>query len=106
MQHSVETSTAARLIVCERSGRWAVALRRELAGAGVVLAELRHCWATLHLPAGCQAERLLPPDTAPQLRLLPDDPLGLKRFHLRSGQKIQFDAPDQTRSAPTSNVKD
>lgn len=33
--------TAARLIVCERSGPWAVALRAELAGASVRLAETR-----------------------------------------------------------------
>jgi hypothetical protein len=32
---------AARLIVCERSGRWAVALRRELAGSGVRVWETR-----------------------------------------------------------------
>jgi hypothetical protein len=41
MQHSLETSTNARLIVCERTGRWAVALRREWAGAGVRVWETR-----------------------------------------------------------------
>ncbi len=37
----IETSPAARLIVCERTGRWAVALRRELAGSGVRVWETR-----------------------------------------------------------------
>jgi len=40
----------ARLVVCERTGRWAVALRRELAGAGVRLREARNladCWEGL-----------------------------------------------------------
>lgn len=40
----------ARLIVCERSGRWAIALRRELAGAGVRVWETRQwvdCWDEL-----------------------------------------------------------
>ena len=43
---AVRTS-AARLIVCERTGRWAVALRAELAGAGVRVWETRlldDCW--------------------------------------------------------------
>jgi hypothetical protein len=34
-------SSAAKLIVCERTGRWAVALRRELAEAGVRVWETR-----------------------------------------------------------------
>jgi hypothetical protein len=34
-------NSAAKLIVCERSGRWAVALRRELADAGVRVWETR-----------------------------------------------------------------
>jgi ActR/RegA family two-component response regulator len=38
---SPETGAAARLIVCERTGRWAVALRRELADAGVRVHEAR-----------------------------------------------------------------
>jgi hypothetical protein len=45
-----ESSGAARLIVCERTGRWAVALRRELAGAGVRVTETRtlaDCWERL-----------------------------------------------------------
>jgi hypothetical protein len=40
----------ARLIVCERRGRWAVTLRRELAGAGVRVWETRtldDCWREL-----------------------------------------------------------
>ncbi len=36
-----EISSAAKLIVCERRGRWAVALRRELAEAGVRVWETR-----------------------------------------------------------------
>ena len=39
-QHS-DGSTAARLIVCERAGRWAVGLRRELTGTGVRVWETR-----------------------------------------------------------------
>jgi hypothetical protein len=45
-----EGAQAARLIVCERTGRWAVALRRELAEAGVPVCETRSladCWAAL-----------------------------------------------------------
>jgi hypothetical protein len=40
----------ARVIVCERTGRWAVALRRELADAGVRVYETRtlaDCWQLL-----------------------------------------------------------
>lgn len=43
-------SAPARLIVCERTGRWAVALRRELAGAGIRVWETRtlaDCWGEL-----------------------------------------------------------
>jgi hypothetical protein len=43
-------AAAARLIVCERSGRWAVALRRELAAGEVRVYETRSladCWAML-----------------------------------------------------------
>lgn len=46
----VESSVPARLIVCERTGRWAVALRRELADAGVRVWETRtlaDCWNEL-----------------------------------------------------------
>lgn len=35
------STSAAKLIVCERTGRWAVALRRELAEAGVRVWEMR-----------------------------------------------------------------
>ena len=38
---SVAETSVARLIVCERAGRWAVALRRELADAGVRVWETR-----------------------------------------------------------------
>jgi hypothetical protein len=41
MTPTYEGSSAAKLIVCERSGRWAVALRRELADAGVRVWETR-----------------------------------------------------------------
>ena len=45
-----EGALPARVIVCERTGRWAVALRRELAGAGVRIRETRslaECWEML-----------------------------------------------------------
>lgn len=44
------SSVSARLIVCERTGRWAMAIRRELAGAGVRVWETRSladCWNEL-----------------------------------------------------------
>ena len=44
------STDTARLIVCERSGDWAVALRRELADAGVRVWETRslpQCWDSL-----------------------------------------------------------
>jgi hypothetical protein len=37
----VSETSAAKLIVCERTGRWAVAMRRELADAGVRVWETR-----------------------------------------------------------------
>ncbi|MHC4180462.1 MAG: hypothetical protein ACYSWU_23415, partial [Planctomycetota bacterium] len=43
-------TAAARLIVCERSGRWAVGLRRELAAGEVRVYETRNladCWEML-----------------------------------------------------------
>jgi hypothetical protein len=43
-------AVAARLIVCERSGRWAVVLRRELGAGAVRVYETRNltdCWAVL-----------------------------------------------------------
>ena len=52
-EESGKTTTAiatGRLIVCERSGTWAAALRRELAEAGVGLGETRslvECWESL-----------------------------------------------------------
>jgi hypothetical protein len=50
MMEMRETSVTARLIVCERTGRWAVALRAEVAGAGVRVWETRtldDCWREL-----------------------------------------------------------
>jgi hypothetical protein len=44
------SSVPARLLVCERTGRWAIALRRELSGAGVRVCETRtlaDCWTEL-----------------------------------------------------------
>ena len=41
MTPTYESSPAAKLIVCERTGRWAVALQRELAEAGVRVWETR-----------------------------------------------------------------
>jgi ActR/RegA family two-component response regulator len=41
MEREVTTKTTARLLVCERTGCWAVALRRELAEAGVRVWETR-----------------------------------------------------------------
>jgi len=38
---AAENAAVARLIVCERDGRWAAALRRELAAAGVRVWETR-----------------------------------------------------------------
>ncbi len=45
-----EAPAAGRLLVCERSGQWAGALRRELAQSGVPLGETRslaECWEAL-----------------------------------------------------------
>ncbi len=47
---TVPQAAPARLIVCERTGRWAVALRRELAEAGIRVWETRtpdDCWQEL-----------------------------------------------------------
>ncbi len=52
-EESGKTTTAVatgRLIVCERSGTWAAALRRELSAAGISLGETRslaECWESL-----------------------------------------------------------
>ncbi len=53
-QPSETPRTPARLIVCERTGRWAVALRRELAGSGV------RVWETRTL-ADCRDELIASP---------------------------------------------
>jgi len=45
-----ENAVPARLLVCERTGRWAVTLRRELAEVGVRVWETRtldYCWSEL-----------------------------------------------------------
>ena len=46
------------------------------------------------IPAGCQAELLLPPGKSAALpALAPDHPLGLKRFQLESGKENVFTVP-------------
>jgi len=50
MEPFLETSVPTRLIVCERTGRWATALRRELTASGVRVWETRtldDCWKEL-----------------------------------------------------------
>ena len=50
---TTEPAGPARLITCERSGRWAAALRRELAGGAVRVYETRslaECWEALAEP--------------------------------------------------------
>lgn len=60
-----EGAGPARLIVCERTGRWAVALRRELSDAKVRLQETRsiaECWEVLAgAPAGLAVVELTAP---------------------------------------------
>ena len=68
-------SAVARLIVCERTGRWAVALRRELADAGV------RVWETRTL-AGCREELEQSPASFVALELT-GDLLALLRFMVR-----------------------
>ena len=79
-------SSPARLIVCERTGRWAVALRRELADAGVRVWETRtlaDCWNELAespasfvvLELGGDVAGLLRPHGAPAARV-PRGPAG------------------------------
>ena len=71
MTQPTENAAAARLLVCERTGRWAVALRRELAEVGVRVWESRtldFCWnelaaspaSFLVLELGGDITRLLP----------------------------------------------
>ena len=64
----------ARLIVCERTGRWAVALRRELAGSDVRVYETRslvECWKGLaESPAGLAVVELSAGNVAPLLQRL------------------------------------
>jgi hypothetical protein len=58
-------TAAARVIVCERTGRWAVALRRELAEVGLRVYETRtlaNCWQLLaEAPAGFAVVELTTP---------------------------------------------
>lgn len=51
---SSERHTRARLIVCEREGRWAAALRRETAGTGVRI------WETRSVPECCEEAAISP----------------------------------------------
>ncbi len=48
--NDLQSQASARLIVCERTGQWAVALRRELTGGGARVCETRSlddCWQML-----------------------------------------------------------
>jgi hypothetical protein len=64
MTPTYDISSAARLIVCERTGRWAVALRRELADVGVRI------WETRTL-ADCRDELLANPASFAVIELGP-----------------------------------
>jgi hypothetical protein len=77
---SFETLVPARLIVCERRGRWAVALRRELTAAGV------RVWETRTL-ADCRDELVRSPASFVLLQL-GDDPAGLLRFMARQPREF------------------
>ena len=68
----------ARLIVCERTGRWAVALRRELAASGV------RVWETRTL-AGCHEELSQSPASFVVIEAT-DDLSGLLRFMVRQSR--------------------
>jgi hypothetical protein len=72
MTPTYERSSAAKLIVCERSGRWAVALRREVAEAGV------RVWETRTL-ADCRDELLANPASFAVIEL-GANPAGLLRL--------------------------
>lgn len=65
-------ATEARLIVCEHAGRWAVALRRELAPAALRVYETRNladCWEMLaEAPASFVIVELSAADVAALLR--------------------------------------
>jgi hypothetical protein len=71
---------AARLLICEPSGRWAVALRRELADAGV------RVWETRTL-AGCGEEIGRSPASFVILQMS-DDVEGLLRFMTRLSREF------------------
>jgi hypothetical protein len=81
MVHATDTS-AAKLILCERTGRWAVALRRELADAGV------RVWETRTL-ADCRDELVENPASFAVVEL-GSNPTGLLR--LLAGQPRRFPA--------------
>lgn len=76
----IETHSAARLIVCERTGRWAVALRRELGDAGI------RVWETRTL-ANCREELAASPASFVVLELAGDAP-GVIRFLSRQSQEL------------------
>jgi len=69
-----ETAAPARLIVCERSGRWAIALRRQLAEAGVQVHQSRglaDCWELLReAPGSFLVVEVAPAETEGLLRRL------------------------------------
>ena len=76
----ISAVTAARLIVCEHTGRWAVALRRELAEAGV------RVWETRTL-ADCRKELAASPASFVVLELS-DEPSALLRFLARQPREF------------------
>lgn len=74
---STSAESVAKLIVCERTGRWAVALRRELADAGVRVWETRtlaDCRDELTRHPASFAVVELGSNVAGSLRLLADQP--------------------------------
>jgi hypothetical protein len=80
MTTQLPTTSAAKLIVCERTGLWAVALRRELAEAGV------RVWETRTL-ADCRDELIESPASFAVVEL-GANPAGLLRLLAR--QPRQF----------------
>ena len=77
---TIRDSAAARLIVCEHSGRWAVALRRELAEAGV------RVWETRTL-ADCRKELAASPASFVVLELS-GEPSAVLRFMARQPREF------------------
>ncbi|MBN1393543.1 MAG: hypothetical protein JW959_00735 [Pirellulales bacterium] len=76
------TENPARLIVCERRGRWAAALRRELAGVGVRVWETR-------TPDGCRRELEASPASFVVLQLDRD---AIETLRFLSGLRRDFPA--------------